>query len=173
MAYCHIAHNCQLGQSVIMTNGAMLAGYVQVEDFAIIGGMTPIHQYCRIGRYAMVGGFSRISGDVPPYTVGGGVPYKFGGINIVGLKRHSFSLYTRQCLSQAFKITYRSNLRLSNALEFITANVEPIEEIIYWVDFCKKSKRGLIGLQGICQKEPDELSPEEMKDLFQEEQEKV
>lgn len=168
MAYCHIAHNCRLGRFVIMTNNAMLAGHVTIDDFAIIGGMTPIHQHSRIGKHAMVGGFSRVSSDVPPFTVGGGVPYKFGGINIVGLKRKGFSLYARQCLAEAFKLTYRSNLRLEDAMAEIKKNIEPIEEIQHWLEFCASSKRGLIGLQGICQKEPESLSEEEITALFEE-----
>ncbi|MEL7431678.1 MAG: acyl-ACP--UDP-N-acetylglucosamine O-acyltransferase [Chlamydiota bacterium] len=173
MAYCHIAHNCRIGQSVIMTNNAMLAGYVTIDDHAIIGGMTPIHQYSRVGRYAMVGGFSRVASDIPPFTVGGGVPYKFGGINIIGLQRKGFSLYTRQCLAQAFKLTYRSNLPLREALNAIRRTIEPIEEILHWVEFCSTSKRGLLGLQGVCQKDPEELSEEEMKELFEQEEQEA
>lgn len=145
MAYCHIAHNCRLGNGVIMANGSMIAGHVELEDFVIIGGMTPIHQYSKIGRYAMVGGMSRITNDVPPYSLGGGIPYKFGGINIVGLKRHGFSLDIRQKLSQAFRITYRQNLTLEKALEKIEKEIEMINEVRYWIDFCRESKRGLLG----------------------------
>ena len=150
MAYCHIAHNCKLGKRVIMANSSMLAGHVEIEDFAIIGGMTPVHQFCRIGRYAMVGGFSRISHDIPPYSLGGGDPYKFGGINIVGLKRNNFSLEVRQRLSQVFKITYRQNLSLEQALKKIEREVDLIPEVRHWIDFCKSSKRGIIGLEGIA-----------------------
>jgi len=171
MAYCHIAHNCKLGNNVIMTNNAMLAGHVTIEDNAIIGGMTPVHQYTRIGKFAMVGGFSRISNDVPPYTVGGGIPYKFGGINIIGLKRKHFSLEVRKCLTRAFRFTYRSGLRLDEAVEKIENEIEPIDEIKHWVAFCKASKRGLIGLRGVCKKEPETLSDEELVNLF--EQEKI
>ncbi len=166
MSYCHIAHNCQVGNRVIMTNNAMLAGYVVIEDYAVIGGMTPVHQYSRIGKYAMVGGFSRVSNDVPPYTVGGGFPYKFGGINIVGLKRHGFSLEVRKHLSKAFRITYRSGLRLDDALKRMNKEVELIPEVMHWIHFCHTSKRGLIGLKGICQKQPEELSQEELDDIF-------
>ncbi len=146
MAYCHIAHNCELGNHVVMSNNAMLAGHVVVEDHAIIGGMTPIHQFCRIGSYAMVGGFSRVSRDVPPYTIGGGAPFKMGGLNLVGLKRHDFSLDVRQTLSQVFRITYRSGLHMQEALEKIEAEIDIIPEVKHWIDFCKNSKRGLIAL---------------------------
>lgn len=104
MAYCHIAHNCKVGAGVIMSNCATLAGHVIVEDYAIIGGMTPVHQFSRIGTYAMVGGFSGIPKDIPPYTIGGGNPYRYGGINIVGLKRHHFPLEVRNALSKAFTL---------------------------------------------------------------------
>jgi UDP-N-acetylglucosamine acyltransferase len=157
MAYCHIAHNCEVGNNVTMSNNATLAGHVVVEDYANLGGFTPVHQFCRIGAYAMVGGMSRINHDVPPYTVGAGAPYKFGGINIVGLKRRDFSQETRKLLTQAFKYVYRSGLYLEQALEKIEAEIEPIPEIQHWLDFCKNSKRGLIALQGVAKKE----SPEE------------
>jgi UDP-N-acetylglucosamine acyltransferase len=149
MAYCHVAHNCEIGNYVVMSNSAMLAGHVIVEDHAIIGGMTPVHQFSRIGCYAMVGGFSRVPRDVPPYTIGGGFPYKFGGINIIGLKRHKFPLEVRSALSKAFKITYRCGLHLQEAIDQVLTEVEPFQEVQHWVNFCKESKRGLIGLAGV------------------------
>lgn len=152
MAYCHIAHNCQIGNSVVMSNSAMLAGHVIIEDFAVIGGMTPVHQFSRIGTHAMVGGFSRVSNDVPPYTIGGGYPYRVGGLNLVGLKRRGFSLEIRNELAKAFKFTYRLGLRLDEALKMIENETKPIDEIIHWIEFCKSSKRGLIGLEGIATK---------------------
>lgn len=152
MAYCHIAHNCSVGNNVIMSNGAMLAGHVTIEDNAIIGGMTPVHQFVNIGKNAMVGAFSRVPHDIPPFTIGSGYPYKVGGLNIVGLKRKGFSLEVRNELLKAFKYTYRKGLRLDQAIEEIEKNLKPINEIKHWIDFCKKSKRGLIGLEGITQK---------------------
>lgn len=160
MAYCHVAHNCEIGNRVVMSNSAMLAGHVIVEDHAIIGGMTPVHQFSRIGRFTMVGGFSRVSGDVPPYTVGGGIPYKFGGINIIGLKRNKFPLEVRIALSKAFKITYRSGLHLEEAINQIEKEVEPHKEVLHWIEFCKTSKRGLLGLEGIT-KQPQNESEEQ------------
>jgi UDP-N-acetylglucosamine acyltransferase len=157
MAYCHIAHNCTIGKGVIMSNSSNLAGHVVVEDYAIIGGMTPVHQFSRIGKYAMVGGFSGVSRDVPPFTIGSGHPYKVGGLNIIGLKRHKFSLEVRQHLAKAFKFTYRMNLRMEDALECIKNEVKLIPEVQYWVDFCNSSKRGLIGLEGITKTKKEEL----------------
>ncbi|MBI3508588.1 MAG: UDP-N-acetylglucosamine O-acyltransferase [Chlamydiia bacterium] len=118
MAYCHVAHNCVIGNRVIMANNAMLAGHVTVEDFA--------H-------------------DVPPYTLGAGAPYKLGGLNLVGLKRHGFPLEVRRKLARAFKLTYRSGLRMANALEQIENEMEIDEHLQHWLNFCKQSKRGLIG----------------------------
>ncbi len=167
MAYCHVAHNCELGNRVIMANNAMLAGHVVVEDYAIIGGMTPVHQFSRIGCYSMVGGFSRITHDVPPYTLGAGAPYKLGGLNLIGLKRHGFPIDVRRGLTKAFKLTYRSGLRISAALEIIEDEVDMNPHVRHWIDFCRSSKRGLIGLQGTGQDDFD--SYEEL--LEEEEQE--
>lgn len=147
MAYCHIAHNCEVGNRVIMSNNATLAGHVIVEDCAIISGLTAVHQFSRIGSYAMVGGMSRVTHDVPPYTIGAGIPFKFGGLNLVGLKRHGFPLKVRQELSKAFKILFKSDLNLAEALSAIEQNCEPIDEIKHWIKFCRESKRGLLGLQ--------------------------
>jgi len=149
MAYSHLAHNCTLGNHVIISNNAAISGHVEVDDYAIIGGKTAIHQFVRIGKYAMIGGFSPIGHDVPPFTIGRGEPFRFGGLNLVGLKRHGFPLETRQALSQVFRLIYRSQLKLDDALKRIEEEVEPLPEVKYWVDFCRTSKRGLVGLGGI------------------------
>ena len=143
-----------------MANNAMLAGHVVVEDYAIIGGMTPVHQFSRIGKYAMVGGFSRITHDIPPFTIGAGSPYKVGGLNLIGLKRNGFSLEVRRSLAKAFKLTYRSGMSLSNALETIEQEIELNPHVQHWIEFCRSSKRGLIGFYGAAQtvEEDDELS---------------
>jgi UDP-N-acetylglucosamine acyltransferase len=147
MAYCHIAHNCELGNNVIMSNGAQLAGHVIIEDHAIVGGMTAVHQHVRIGAYSMVGGMSGLPCDVPPYTIGAGRPFRFGGLNMVGLKRHGFSLETRSELTRAFKLVYRQGLHLDEALRRIEEELKPLPEIQHWLSFCKNSKRGLVALK--------------------------
>ncbi len=144
MAYCHIAHNCEVGDEVIMSNNATLAGHVTVGNRAIIGGFTPIHQFVRIGTHAMVGGMSRVTHDIPPFTLGGGIPYKFGGINLVGLKRNKFSFETRKALSHAYKLLYKSGLKLEEALNAIQTQVEPYPEVLHFLEFCRTSKRGLM-----------------------------
>jgi UDP-N-acetylglucosamine acyltransferase len=153
MAYCHIAHNCRVGNHVIMSNGAMLAGHVSIEDYAIVGGMTGVHQFVRIGTHSMVGASSRVAHDVPPYSIGSGYPYKLRGLNIVGLKRRGFSYETRKELSKAFKIMYRSNLRLDEALAVMQKELQPLPEVKYWIDFCKASRRGLTGISDYLEEE--------------------
>lgn len=157
MTCCHIAHNCSVGNHVVMSNNSILAGHVTVEDYAIIGGMTPVHQYTRIGCHAMVGGMSRVTNDVPPYTVGGGIPYCLGGVNRIGLKRRHFSFEVRKALASAFKIVYRMRLTMSEALEKIENEIEPFAEVNHFVNFCKTSKRGLIGMQGIRQQASENI----------------
>lgn len=160
MAYCHIAHNCTVGNNVIMSNNALLAGHVIVGDYAIIGGMTPVHQFSRIGCHAMVGGMSRVTNDVPPYTIGGGIPYEFGGINRIGLKRRQFPFETRQALAKAFRLLYRSGLRLEDALQKIEEEIEQIPEICHFLDFCRSSKRGLLGMPELHQVDSEKSSDE-------------
>lgn len=148
MAYCHVAHNCTVGNNVILSCNSLLAGHVTIEDFAIIGGMTPIHQFVRIGCHAMVGGMSRIIKDVPPFTIGCGIPYLLAGINRIGLKRRAFSFETRRALSTAFRLLYRSNLHVEQALKKIETTIEQLPEIVHLVEFCRGSQRGLIGQEG-------------------------
>lgn len=150
MAYCHIAHNSKIGNHVVMSNCATLAGHVTIGNYAIIGGFAPVHQNVRIGDYAMVGGMSRVGHDIPPYTIGGGIPFKIGGINIIGMKRKGFPLEVRNALCRAFKIFYRSDLKLKDAIEEAEKNCEPIDEINSWLSFCKEpSSRGIMGFQSL------------------------
>lgn len=165
MACCHVAHHCRIGNRVILSNSVNLAGHVTIEDCAILGGMTAVHQHSRIGTHAMVGGMSRITNDIPPYTVGGGIPYKLGGLNIIGLKRHGFSLKTRKELYKAFKIIYRSNLHFDEALRKIEQEVEKLPEILHWLKFCQESKRGLMCLQTSHEEEDfEQIQKEEEKE---------
>jgi UDP-N-acetylglucosamine acyltransferase len=164
MAYCHIAHNCVVGNQVVMVNNASLAGHVIIEDCAIIGGLTGIHQFVRVGAYAMVGGMSRVTHDILPYTIGAGTPFKLGGINRIGLKRRGFPLSVRMELNKAFKIIYRSQLNLNEAVKRIQTELEPIPEIQNWLKFCQDSKRGLMCLQGVTTAEGDEASQDEERE---------
>lgn len=150
MAYCHIAHNSEIGNNVVMSNCATLAGHVSIGNHAIIGGFAPIHQNVRIGDYAMVGGMSRVGHDIPPFTIGGGIPFKIGGINIVGLKRHGFPLEVRNALCRLFKIFYRSEFKLADAIKEVEATAENFPEVKNWISFCKNpSSRGIMGFQAL------------------------
>lgn len=162
MAYCHVAHDCTVGNNVIMANGATLAGHVTVGSYAVIGGKTAVHQFTRIGEYAMVGAMSRAFHDMPPYMLGGGDPYRLGGINVVGLKRHGFSLKTRQYLFQAFRLLYRSRLHVAEALVRIEEEVGEDPEVKKLLAFCRSSKRGLIGLtqEKKCDAEEEATCPD-------------
>lgn len=143
MAYVHIAHDCKIGNSVIMANAATLAGHVLVEDFAVIGGLVAIHQFTRIGAYAMVGGFSGIGQDIPPYTIASGARAKLYGLNVIGLKRHGFSDEAINNLKKAYKILFREKRTLKEALKKIKSELPETPEIKHLLEFIEKNKRGI------------------------------
>ena len=143
MAYVHIAHNCVIGDHVILANAVTLAGYVAVEDHAIIGGVTPIHQFVRVGAHAFIGGGSRVPQDIPPFLLASGNPLKIVGINQVGLKRRGFSPETCQHLRRAYKIIYRSDKNVSQAIETIRKELPEIPELDRLVEFIESSERGI------------------------------
>ena len=116
MPYAHVAHNCRIGNRVTITNACQLGGHVQVEDCAVIGGMTGLHQFTRVGAYAMAGGCSYLSKDLPPFMLGAGNPFRVRGINRVGLLRAGFSPEQLDLLRAVHRMVYRSNLNLSDAL---------------------------------------------------------
>lgn len=144
MAYVHVAHDCIIGNNVILANAVNMAGHVTIEDFASVGGMTPIHQFVRIGKHAFVGGGLRVSKDVPPYILAADEPLTYEGINRVGLSRRGFSPATMLKLRQAYKLLYRSGLNVSQALSEIERTMELIPEIQYIIDFIRASERGII-----------------------------
>lgn len=143
MAYCHIAHNCTLGSHVIMSNGATLAGHVTVGDHAVLGGVCAVHQWTRIGAYSMVGGGSMVSQDLPPFCIGSGFPLRVVGLNIIGLKRHRFSLELRKQLIRAYRLTYQSNLHWNDARAHILAELPMTPHLQTWIAFCDHTTRGL------------------------------
>ena len=144
MAYCHIAHDCQIGDGVIMANQATLAGHVEIQDNAVLGGMTGIHQFCRIGSLAMVGAHSYVSMDVAPYTTVQGVRAKLSGLNITGIKRSNISEESLAALKVAYRIIFKSSLLLENAVEKIAENGPASPEVDQFVDFISSSERGVI-----------------------------
>lgn len=143
MAYVHIAHDCKIGNSVILANLATLAGHVIVEDYVFIGGMVAIHQFTRIGAYAMVGGFSGVGQDIPPFTMASGARAKLYGLNTVGLKRRAFSEETINTLKKAYKILFRDKLSLKEAIEKINQELPDIPEIRHLIEFIEANKRGI------------------------------
>jgi UDP-N-acetylglucosamine acyltransferase len=143
MAYSHVAHNCDLGDHVILANSVNLAGHVTIEDYAIIGGMTPIHQFVTIGCHAFVGGASRIPQDVAPYTLVAGNPAKLAGLNRVGLERRGFSPETLAALKLAFRIMFRSDLPVPEALERAREQVPASPEVAHFLAFFSDTRRGV------------------------------
>jgi UDP-N-acetylglucosamine acyltransferase len=143
MAYSHIAHDCRVGNQVILANGATLAGHIEVEDFAIVGGLVAIHQFVRVGCYAIIGGASAVPQDVPPYVCASGNRAHLFGLNNVGLKRHHFPETTISALKQAYRIIFRSHIPLSKALDKVQAEVPDLPEVRHLLDFLKSSKRGI------------------------------
>ena len=143
MAYVHIAHNCKLGNNIIMSNAATLAGHVLVEDHAIISGLTGIHQFCRIGAHCMIGGASAITNDVPPYTIAQGNRAKLFGLNLIGLKRRNFSEKTIKAITDAYRIVFRSSLLLDAAIKKVEAEIADVPEVRTFIKFIKESKRGV------------------------------
>jgi UDP-N-acetylglucosamine acyltransferase len=143
MAYVHIAHDCNIGSGVIMANAATLAGHVHVEDFAFIGGVVAVHQFTRIGAYSMIGGFSGVGQDIPPYTMASGARAKLYGLNTLGLKRHGFSDDTINILKKAYKILFREKRTLKDALKKIKSDMPETPEIKRLLEFIEKNKRGI------------------------------
>mgnify|MGYP000302066508 CR=1 FL=1 len=144
MVAVHVAHDCVVGNHVVMANGATLGGHVQVDDHANLGGHVAIHQYVKIGTHAFLGGMSGLRMDMPPYMLGFGAPAKLYGPNSVGLKRFGLSTETILALKRAYKIIFRSNLRLRDALERVQREVEPCPEVETLVQFMiDHSKRGV------------------------------
>jgi UDP-N-acetylglucosamine acyltransferase len=143
MAYVHVAHDCKIGNSVTMANVATLAGHVLIEDYAIIGGLVAIHQFTRIGAYAMVGGFSGVNQDIPPYMISSGTPAKLFGLNTIGLKRQGFPDQTINELKKAYKILFREKRTLKDAIKKIQEDLPYTDEIKYLIEFIQKNKRGI------------------------------
>ena len=144
MAYSHVAHDCIIGDQIIMANAASLAGHVCVESHAILGGFTLVHQFCRIGQHSFSGMGSVISRDIPPYVMVGGSPTKPRGINTVGLERRGFDADSVLNVKRAFKILYKSRLKLEEAIESLSASAADAPIVMPMVDFLRKSGRSII-----------------------------
>ena len=143
LAYCHIAHNVELGSNVIMSNVATLAGHVIVEDHAVVGGLAAVHQFCRIGRMSIIGGCSKVVQDVPPFMLADGNPAETRTVNKVGLERNNVSEEAQTALRQAYKLLFRERLTISNALERIEQELPSLPEVLHLLQFVRTSSRGI------------------------------
>jgi UDP-N-acetylglucosamine acyltransferase len=144
LAYSHIGHDCTVGDEVVSSNNGTLAGHVQVGDHAIMGGLTAVHQFCRLGRYAITGGCSKIVQDVPPFMIADGNPAKVRGVNIVGMERSGFAPETIKTIKEAFRLIYRSKYNTRQALEAIQQELPASAEITQIIEFIQQSERGII-----------------------------
>lgn len=143
MSYVHFAHDCHVGDNVIISNGTQLAGHVVVDEFAGISGVVAVHQFVRIGAHSYIGGCSRVAKDVPPYLKAVGNPVKLYGLNSVGLQRRGFSDDTLRELKRAYRMLFRSEMNVRQALESARAEIEQTPEVRRFLDFIEQSQRGI------------------------------
>jgi UDP-N-acetylglucosamine acyltransferase len=144
LAYSHIGHDCTVGDEVVFSNNGTLAGHVQVGDNAVMGGLTAVHQFCRVGRFAITGGCSKIVQDVPPFMIADGNPAEIRGINLVGLERKGFPPETVKLIKEAFRLLFRSKYNTRQAIEAIRKELPANEEINQIIEFIEKTERGII-----------------------------
>jgi UDP-N-acetylglucosamine acyltransferase len=143
LAYSHIGHDCTVGDDVVFSNNGTLAGHVQVGHYAVMGGLTAVHQFCRIGRFAITGGCSKIVQDVPPFMIADGNPARIRGINLVGLERKQFPAESVRLIKEAFRLIYRAKLNTRQAIEAIRKELPETAEIRELLTFIEASDRGI------------------------------
>ncbi len=143
MTYVHIAHDCHVGDNVIISNSTQLAGHVTVEDRATISGLCAVHQFARIGRHAFIGGCSRVVQDVPPFVRAAGSPIKLFGLNSIGLQRSGFDPALVAELKRAYRYCFRSDLNLTQGLERARAEIADVPEVRQFLSFIEASQRGV------------------------------
>ncbi|MDD5449685.1 MAG: acyl-ACP--UDP-N-acetylglucosamine O-acyltransferase [Candidatus Omnitrophica bacterium] len=148
MAYAHIAHECALGNNLVIANAVELAGHITVEDGAILGGMAGVHQFVHIGKLAIIGGCTKVVKHIPPFALADGHPAKIYGLNIIGLNRAGISDESKAALKRAFKLLFNSGLSLPHALSEIEKNVRPSSEVKYLINFLKTVKSNT--KRGVC-----------------------
>ncbi len=143
MSYSHVAHDCVLGNNVIMANSAALGGHIHIGDNAILGGLVAVHQFVRIGRLAMIGGVSGVPKDIPPFMIASGERAELYGLNSIGLKRHGFTADQISQLKRAYRLLFRSGLALKEAVSKVGGEFAGAEEVEELLDFIRTSKRGI------------------------------
>jgi UDP-N-acetylglucosamine acyltransferase len=144
MAYCHVAHDCTVGDNVILANAVQLGGHVQIGEWAIVGGLTGIHQFERIGKHAMVGAGFRVMKDVPPYALAGNQPLSFSGINSIGLKRRGFTEETIELIDKVYRIIYQSGLNIGDGVRQVEQSFGGNAVADEICAFIRSSQRGVI-----------------------------
>lgn len=144
MTYVHIAHDCVVGDDVILANSIQMAGHVTVDDRAIISGLVPIHQFVRVGTFAFVGGGSRVNQDVPPYTKAVGNPVHLYGLNSVGLQRAGFSPDVKLALKKAYRLVFNSHLTVSQGIARARTEIPAVAEVETFLRFIEASQRGVL-----------------------------
>ena len=144
LAYSHIGHDCSVGDEVVFSNNGTLAGHVQVGNHAVMGGLTAVHQFCRIGRFAITGGCSKIVQDVPPFMIADGNPAEIRGVNLVGLERKGFTPESVKWIKEAFRLIYRSKYNTRQAVDAVRKELPQTEQIMQIIEFIEQSERGII-----------------------------
>ena len=144
LAYSHIGHDCTVGDEVVFSNNGTLAGHVQVGNHAVMGGLTAVHQFCRIGRFAITGGCAKIVQDVPPFMIADGNPAEIRGVNLVGLERKGFTPESVKWIKEAFRLIYRSKYNTRQAVNAVRKELPQTEEIMQIIEFIEQSERGII-----------------------------
>jgi UDP-N-acetylglucosamine acyltransferase len=144
MSYVHIAHDCRLGNNVILSNVVQLAGHVTIEDRAILSGLSAVHQFARIGHHSFIGGMSRVSKDIPPFLKAVGNPVKLYGLNTIGLQRSGMDEGTIRELKRAYRLLFRSDLNVTQAIERAQTEIEPLPEVLELIRFVEASERGVV-----------------------------
>ncbi|HST07861.1 MAG TPA: acyl-ACP--UDP-N-acetylglucosamine O-acyltransferase [Gemmatimonadaceae bacterium] len=144
MSYVHLGHDCHIGNNVILSNVVQLAGHVIVEDKAIISGLSAAHQFVRIGRQSFIGGMSRVSKDIPPFLKAVGNPVKLYGLNTVGLQRGGMEEDTIRELKRAYRLLFRSEMNVTQAIEHAQTELEPLPEVKELIRFVEESERGVV-----------------------------
>lgn len=144
LAYSHIGHDCVVGDEVIFSNNGTLAGHVQIGDHAVMGGLTAVHQFCRIGKFAITGGCSKIVQDVPPFMIADGNPAEIRGVNLVGLERNGFAPEKVKLIKEAFRLIYRCKYNTRQGIEAVRQQLPASDEIAQILEFIEKSERGII-----------------------------
>jgi UDP-N-acetylglucosamine acyltransferase len=144
MSYVHIGHDCRIGNSVILSNVVQLAGHVTIEDKAILSGLSAVHQFARVGRQSFIGGMSRVSKDIPPFLKAVGNPVKLYGLNTIGLQRSGMEEETIRELKRAYRLLFRSDLNVTQAIERALTEIEPLPEVQELIRFVEGSERGVV-----------------------------